>query len=138
MNEARHARHRKKIDKQKLLDQIEERAKTIAKTLIEIIKEKARLIVNDLNQVKHAKHRKRVDKEKVEKVAERVIIKTALMFAIVFIPLFIVGFVFFEFGGLIKDAFEFIVGIAQKIGNILHHIIGFIQQVIAAFKQLKG
>ena len=123
MTQARHAKQKKKLDRQDI-------GKIAEKLLAKFTRLKRHLIPVD-----RAKHRKKVDKEKAEKVAEKIIIKTGLMFALVFIPLAIIFFVFFEFGGWLKDAIEFIGAIIQKIIDIIQTIIVTVQKVISVFKQ---
>lgn len=132
--QARHGKRPKKFDKQWF--------QKILESLVEKIKYQTEVLASQLNETKHARHRKKIDKDKVEKVTEKVIIKTAIMCAVIFIPLLIILFVFFEFGGYIKDVIEFIAGIIHKIFSIfqmifstIQKIIGFIQGLFSAFKK---
>ncbi len=141
MNESRferHGRNRKKMDP----ELIKKVTKAFMDQILMKLKTKWHELMATQMYRKEAKHRKRIDSEKVEKIAERVILKTALICAVIFIPLFILGFLFFEFGGWIKDAIEFIGGIIGKIvavirfiAHIITLIVHGIQQILAAFKK---
>lgn len=135
-------RHRKKMD----VDEIKRVAKVHAEQFIQKIKIKAKTkwdaFVAAQVYRKQAKHRKTMDSEKVEKMAEKVILKTALICIKIVLPIVILGFLFFEFGGWIKDGVEVIAGVIGKIVTffqLLFHIVAvivqWIQQLIAAFKQ---
>jgi hypothetical protein len=127
------AKHRKKIDKQLAV----KRVKKIVDKIVGTMKEITKLGKSHFENINRGKHRKKVDKQKVERITEKVIIKFGIWFAVVFIPLSIIFFIFFEFGGLLKDAIQFIAGIVHVIIGTFQHIIVTIQKVISAFKQLK-
>ncbi|WEG11886.1 hypothetical protein PU629_17400 [Pullulanibacillus sp. KACC 23026] len=119
------ARHRKKAEKQ------------FYQLIADKLKAKVQQWLNELKfATKQAKHRKKIDKEKVESITEKVIIKTAILFAKIFIPLGLLLFCVFEFGGYVKDAIVFIWGIFHSILNVFRFIGTVIELIIKAINQV--